>query len=156
MAKKNFVLEFSTSYGQFYLNDKDYTGDTSSESFWSQQAFDDKLALENGILGVSLQNDVGIVKCELDILDSKSLFDFPKCDHVVEAGLEIRSGIIQVTDCPSLDVILEIPISNGDYRVRVYFFNIGSGYDENPQDYYKIEIWKEAFSDRTVLKNYQE
>ncbi|OXE95593.1 hypothetical protein B0A63_23925, partial [Flavobacterium johnsoniae UW101] len=95
-----FNLNFTTDYGQFYLNDKD-EGDTGSENFWSDQALNDKLAVEKGILGVSIENTEGMVKCELEILNSKSLIsDFSSFDHVVEASLEIKTGILQVNDCP--------------------------------------------------------
>ncbi|ABQ05865.1 hypothetical protein [Flavobacterium johnsoniae] len=150
-----FNLNFTTDYGQFYLNDKD-EGDTGSENFWSDQALNDKLAVEKGILGVSIENTEGMVKCELEILNSKSLIsDFSSFDHVVEASLEIKTGILQVNDCPFSIIVLEEKIEIGNYRVRVYFNNLKSAYFENPKDYYKIEMWKDVFSDRHVLKRFE-
>ncbi|WP_433811110.1 hypothetical protein [Flavobacterium johnsoniae] len=150
-----FNLNFTTDYGQFYLNDKD-EGDTGSENFWSDQALNDKLAVEKGILGVSIENTEGMVKCELEILNSKSLIsDFSSFDHVVEASLEIKTGILQVNDCPFSIIVLEEKIEIGNYRVRVYFNNLKSAYFENPKDYYKIEMWKDIFSDRHVLKRFE-
>jgi hypothetical protein len=49
---------------------------------------------------------------------------------------------------------MEIKIEPGDYRIRVYSCNLKSAYNENPKDFYKIEIWKEVFSNRVVLKRY--
>lgn len=152
-----FDLNFTTEYGQFYINDINASGDTGSDDFWSNQAFEDKLAVEKEILGISIANDEGIVNCELEILDSKSLIsDFSEFDHVVEASIEIKSGSLQVNDCPFSEVILETKIENGNYRARVYSGNLESAYSEERNDYYKIEIWKEAFSDRHVLKRYIE
>ena len=151
-----FDLNFTTDYGQFYLNDKD-EGDTGTENFWTNEAFNDRLAVEKGILGISIANSEGMVKCELEILNSKSLItDFSIFDHVVEASLEIKNGFLQVNDCPFSSIILEEKIENGDYRVRVYFNNLKSAYSENPKDYYKIEMWKDIFSDRNVLKRFNE
>ena len=150
-----FDLNFTTGFGQFYLNDKD-KGDMGSENFWTDEAFNARLAVESGILGISIANDEGIVKCELEILDSKSLVsDFSIFDHVVEASLEIKTGILQVNDCPFTDLILEQKIEIGNYRVRIYFNNFKSAYSENPEDYYKIEMWKDDFSNRHVLKRFE-
>lgn len=150
-----FNLDFTTSYGQFYLNDKDQ-GDTGSPDFWTEEAFNDKLAVEKGVLGVSLENSEGIVKAELEILDSKSLLsDFSDFDHVVEASLEINTGFLQINDCPFSLLVLEEKIEAGNYRVRVYYKNLKTAYDENPEDFYKIEMWKDSFSDRFVLKRFE-
>ncbi|QSW89082.1 hypothetical protein J0383_22960 [Flavobacterium endoglycinae] len=136
------------------MNDKD-EGDTGSEDFWSDEALNDKLAVEKGILGISIENSEGIVKCELEILNSKSLIsDFSYFDHVVEASLEIKTGFLQINDCPFSNLVLEEKIEIGIYRVRVYFKNLESAYSENPEDFYKIEIWKDIFSDRKVLKRF--
>jgi len=136
------------------LNDKD-EGDTGSEDFWSDEALNDKLAVEKGILGISIENSEGIVKCELEILNSKSLIsDFSDFDHVVEASLEIKTGFLQINDCPFSNLVLEEKIEIGIYRVRVYFKNLESAYSENPEDFYKIEIWKDIFLDRKVLKRF--
>ena len=150
-------LKFTTEYGQFYLSDKSANGNTGSENFWTEKAFAEKLAVEDGILGISIANDEGKVECEFDIVNSKSLIEnFGEFDHVVEASLQIHSGILQVLDCPNSEIEMEIEIENGEYRVRVYSRNLESGYEENPGDSYKIEMWKEVYSERTVLKRFEE
>lgn len=150
-----FSLDFTTSYGQFYLNDKDQ-GDTGSPDFWTNEAFNDKLAVERGVLGISLENSEGIVQGELEILTSKSLVsDFNDFDHVVEATLEIKTGFLQINDCPFSNLVLEEKIENGNYRVCIYYCNLESGYSENPKDFYKIEMWRDTFVDRYVLKRFE-
>ena len=149
-------LKFVTDYRQFYLNDKNANGNTGSENFWSESAFADKLAIEDGVLGIGIENDEGKVECEFEILNSKSLIDnFSDFDHVVEASLKIHSGILQIIDCPHSEVEMETEIENGEYRVRVYSINLKTAYEENPSDTYKIEMWKEAYSDRKVLKRFE-
>lgn len=155
IANVKFDLNFTTDYGQFYLNDKDSTGDTGSEDFWSSQAFVDKIAIEEGVLGISIENSEGIVKCELEILKSKStILDFDDFDHVCEASIKIESGFLQIVDCPFSEIELETEIEKGVYRVRVYSNNLKAAYYKNLTDFYKIEMWKEAFSGRNVLKRY--
>lgn len=150
-----FHLNFTTDYGQFYISDKTPTESTGSENFWTDQAFADKLAVEKNILGISIANEEGKVKCLLEILDSKSLTnDFSNFDHVVEASIEIKSGVLQVIDCPSSEIEMETKIENGEYRVRVYSINLESAYNENTKDSYKVEMWKEGYAERIVLKRY--
>jgi len=73
----------------------------------------------------------------------------------VEGGLEIRSGILQVQDCLSSEVELEVKVNPGKYRVRIYSLNLDSvaGNDEG-DDHYKIEIWPDVNMERTILKQY--
>ena len=152
-----FELKFITDYGQFYIADKNAKGNTGSEKFWTDEAFADKLAIEDGIIGVGIANDEGIVNCEFEILDSESLIkDFNEFDHVVEASINIHSGILQVLDCPHSEIEIETEIENGEYRIRTYSLNLETAFNENPNDCYKIEMWKEVYSTRNVLKRYTE
>ncbi|WP_369765222.1 hypothetical protein [Flavobacterium sp. WC2429] len=152
-----FELKFITDYGQFYIADKNAKGNTGSEKFWTDEAFTDRLAIEDGIIGVGIANDEGIVNCEFEILDSESLIkDFAEFDHVVEASINIHSGILQVLDCPNSEIEIEVEIENGAYIIRVYSLNLETAFDENPSDYYKIEMWKEINSKRNVLQRYTE
>ena len=152
--KSNLI--FTTDYGQFYLNDKNANGNTGSENFWTDKAFTDKLAVEDGVLGIGIANDEGKVECEFELLNSKSLIEnFGDFDHVVEASLKIHSGILQIIDCPHSEIEMETEIENGEYRVRVYSINLKSAYDESPCDSYKIEMWKEVYSERNVLKRFE-
>ena len=58
---------FRTSYSKFYLADKDSPAATDSNSFWTEEAFADKLAIEEGILGVCT-GTYSYVKCEISCL----------------------------------------------------------------------------------------
>lgn len=150
-----FNLNFTTDYGQFYLNDKEPNGETNSDYFWTDKAFEDKLAVEDGILGIAIGNQEGIVNCEFEILQTKStITDFDNCDHIVEGSLKIHSGELQIIDCPFSSIELETKIENGEYRVRIYSYNLESAETEEPKDFYKIEMWKEKFKERTLLKKY--
>ena len=113
------------------------------DNFWTNQAFEVKLAVEDGVLGIGIANDEGLVDCLFEILDSKNLNnDFSKFDHIIEASLKIHSVILQILNCPYSEIEMETNIENGDNRICVYSCNLNSAYDENPKDYYKIEMWK--------------
>src|SRR5215217_5769063 len=142
-------LEFYSSHNQFYLVDKLSDIDTAS-NFWTQSAFDDRLAINAGVLGIGTQC-YSSVKAELSILDvENAAVDFEAYDHIVEAGIDISSGILQVLNCPDSFIELELTIKPGRYRVRVYSANLAIVLDEDGEDYYKIELWPSDIMERKV------
>ena len=52
----HYNLDFHTAYNQFYVIDPEATANTGSDKFWTQEAFNDRLALEDGVLGVGIQS----------------------------------------------------------------------------------------------------
>lgn len=151
----NYKLSIFTQYGQFYIVDKDASGDTGSQDFWNDEAFNDKLAIADGIIGISLANDDAIANFDIEILDSKMEQDNQShYDHIVEGSLLIKSGKLQVVDCPNWQVELDLDVEPNWYRVRVSSLNLSKARQENPEDKYYIRIWKEKFSERKVLKRW--
>lgn len=61
-------FNFYTEYNQFYLEDKEKKADTNSSDFWADEAFNSKLAMVHGIVGVGTHS-YGNIKCEIEILD---------------------------------------------------------------------------------------
>lgn len=149
-----YKLNFSTSHHQFYIADKFSEGDTGSDDFWTNEAFDAQLAVGNGVLGIGT-GSYGVIHGELTILPKLSEnTDFASYDHVVEGSINIKSGVVQILDCPNSTLELEAKVQPGSYRVRVYSSNLASVTDDNGDDFYKIEIWPAERSDRLVLKRY--
>ena len=146
-----YLLNFNTSYNQFYIYDKGSKGNTNSNSFWTNEAFNDRLAVEEGILGIGTEC-YGNVKAELQILKIDDNEDLSFYDHIVEAGLEIKSGIIEVMDCPASKVELAVVVPPGFYRVRIYSSNLASIIDDDGDDFYLIKIWPELNLQKNVLK----
>ena len=151
---QSFSLDFYTAYGQFYLADKDSALKTDSERFWTDEAFDARLALETGVIGVGIES-YGPLKAELLLLDAEpGTFNENRYDHIVEGSLQLESGTLQVLNCPDTSLELELHMEKGSYRVRIYSVNLDSVEDDAGDDFYKIEIWKAEPSDRKVLKMY--
>lgn len=95
------------------------------------------------------------IQGELILLDSKNgNIEYSQYDHIVESGLNLKSGILQVLDCPNSNVELEIKVNPGKYRVRIYSLNLNSVVGDSGDDYYKIEIWPDVNMERIVLKQY--
>ena len=148
-------LEFNTSYHQFYISDKDSPQATDSPDFWTDQAISDKLAIGEGILGISTAS-YGPIKGEVTVYEEKPKEkDFSNFDHIVEAGIKINSGILQIADCPSFHIEREIRVQPGSYRIRVYYSDLNIEDEDEGGDYYIIEIWRSNEIHKEVLKKYK-
>jgi len=148
-------IQFYTSYHQFYINDKSNEFDINSSFFWTKKALKERLALDNEIIGIST-GSYGEIKLEISFLnEANKNINFDLYDHIVEGSIEIKSGVIQVLDCPSTNTEFERKIKCGIYRIRVYSSNLDIEDEDNCKDYYKLEIWEDEYSNRKVLKQYK-
>lgn len=155
MAKMKYNLDFFTQYGQFYVVDRDADDDKDGVDFWNEIAFENRLGIDEGVLGIRIENDECKAKVEVAILESRSShIDFTEADHVVEGPLKITSGFLQIQDCPSSAVELEVRLDPGNYRCRIYSFDLDKAYQDEPEDHYKIEIWKDGYDAVKVLKQW--
>ncbi|MCW3162852.1 hypothetical protein [Chryseobacterium oryctis] len=159
---KKQYFKFSTQYRQFYIEDKDDNekGNAGLPDFWSEEAFNSRLAMVNGVIGVGTES-YGNIKGEIEVLEKPNTnIDYTKYDHVVEGGINISSGELQIKDCPNANLELSLKIDPGKYRVRIYSSNLDSvkDYDlpnDTDDDYYRIELWKSDDMERRVLKQYE-
>jgi hypothetical protein len=150
-----YKLNFSTAYRQFYLFDKDCEGDTGAPNFWSKTALASGLALEKGVIGVGIAS-YGLVRLTIEVLDSAPpILDFETWDRITEGPIKIKTGCLQVLDCPNSAVQLELNVENDTYRVRVYGANFASVVGDEGDDFYRIEVWKAPFEKRRILKKYK-
>ncbi|MEZ5013979.1 MAG: hypothetical protein R2794_06775 [Chitinophagales bacterium] len=128
--------------------------ETGSEVFWTDEAFSDRFAMEVGVIGVAT-GSYGPVKGEVLLSQAENLnYDALKYDHIVEGGLDISSGVIQVKDCPISDIHAEIKVQPGVYRFRIYSLHLDTVVDDEGDDYYKIEVWQGNILDKRVIKRY--
>ncbi|WP_299583624.1 hypothetical protein [Mucilaginibacter sp.] len=153
-----FNLDFNTAYNQFYVVDKFLyaDADTGCADFWTDYAFDNRLAVSSGVLGIGIES-YGHVIGQLEVLSSENQsVDLNLYDHVVEGYIELESGTLQVLDCPHSAIELETLVQPGPYRVKVYSSNLANtDIDENEgDDYYKIEIWPGSNKELKVLKKF--
>lgn len=146
-----YLLDFYTQYNQFHIVDQLFPVNTDGD-FWSESAYADRLAVNEGILGVRSEC-YGPIKGEINIIEmANNAYDSSDYDHIVEASIEIKSGVLEVQDCPASSVQLAISLTAGFYTVRIYSSNLDSVDGDEGEDYYKIEIWPENKKLRQVLK----
>ncbi len=150
-----YTLDFSTAYRQFYLFDKDIKGATDSPNFWSKAALDSGLALEKGVIGVGIAA-YGQVRLTIQIFDNEPLiFNSGNWDRITEGSIKIKTGYLQILDCPNSEAQLEIALEKNAYRMRVYGANFASVVGDEGDDFYHIELWKAPYQKRSVLKKYK-
>jgi hypothetical protein len=153
---ENYVLNFNTEYYQFYLLDSKTKAKTDADDFWNPEADKRRLAIGEGLLGITIST-YGDVVMDLRLLLSK-----PKpivdATHVVEASIKMPSGILQIKNCTAYETKFELPIEKGTYRVRVTTQKIihSSFVDgktvEEFVDNYIVEMWKNRFAKPQILK----
>ncbi|TGD56540.1 hypothetical protein [Flavobacterium humi] len=160
--KKNIMqkhqFNFYTQYNQFYLTSDNGSSLTQNNS-WDEKDYVDRLSsLKNFIAYFS--ESYGDIKGELIVLEKPTKeIDYNKYDHIVETGISVESGLLQVLDCPNSSVELEVKLKPGNYRVRIYGSNFASVKEndlahDSDNDFYKIEVWPDDNMERKVLKQY--
>lgn len=146
-------LNFSTSYHQFYISDKDSPMATDSENFWTDEAHQNKFATENRIVGIGT-SCYGPVKCEINIVNKEPEIKFiNEADHIVEGDLLIKSGTLEISDCPDGTIVFSKNIDPNNYRVRVYSFDLATVVGDEGDDYYLIEVFPSKKKGVHVIKN---
>jgi hypothetical protein len=150
--KKIMKLSFFTEYYQFYILDSETKAQTDTPDFWNTDSDKRKLAIGEGLLGVTVARYAEI-KVDVRILSSEPTED-ADADHIVETSLNLPSGVLQIKDCTNYDNVLELNLGKGAYQVRISSFKLWTVQNDKGDDYYVVEIWKAAFSETVVLKEY--
>jgi hypothetical protein len=70
MASTHGPYQVTAWHRQFYSLDPDQPGDTASPAFWTQEAFDSRLAVQPGVLGVGTDTN-GEVPVTVEVLDAE-------------------------------------------------------------------------------------
>ena len=157
MAGTSGTYKVYAGYRQFYLLDAVNPGDTSSPDFWTPEAFDHRLAVQPGVIGIATDT-YGEVPVAIETLDAEPRLSLQPWDHVVEASLQLSAGRLTLAPCPDQDVpVASIQLAPGWYRVRVH----SAGLQNQPEsevdycgDSYLIQAWPSAPRERDLLKGF--
>jgi len=145
-------------YTQFGLSSSPKATETDPRDFWSDEAFRDRLAAAPFALSVGT-NTYGEVPVDIEVLDAPSQLSFDDWDHIVEASIDISSGILEVSGCPDPEPDATIQVLPGIYEVRVYFRGLSGGRDDGGDymgDSYLIHLWQGRAISKKVLKRFED
>jgi hypothetical protein len=150
-------FKFYTQYAQFYLSSAgknfDITNQNTDPKTFKEDFNTRLIANENAL--IIFTQSYGKVKGEIALVEKPVQdADFSKYDHVVECGIKVGSGELQILSWPGVDNEMSIQLKAGNYRVRVYSSNFKSVIDDDGDDYYRIEVWPSDNMERKVLKQY--
>jgi hypothetical protein len=148
-------LTVYAGYRQFYLLDGANTGDTGSVEFWTDEAFNTRLAVVPGVIGISTDT-YGSVPVTLELVESEPPVNLDGWDHVVEASILLSTGRLQVVGCPDYDQpVLDTTVVPGRYRVRGSFASLlAEPNGDYNDDSYLIQMWRSNVDGRLVLKQF--
>lgn len=152
-----YVLAFSTEYYQFYILDAETKAQTDAADFWCPDADKRRLAIGEGLLGVTTTT-YGDVVVSVSVLLNKPKDFVVGARHIVEASIRLPSGLLQIKNCTSYQTQLELPVEKGTYRVRIttqkmiHVVWLEDKSIEKPVDDYVIEMWKSNFAKPKILK----
>lgn len=162
-----FAFSLYADHFQFYLGDSELDGDTSASDFWSDAAFERRLAVGHGILAVETEL-YGTVPVALEVREGPPLDDPAVWDHVAEAGLDLPSGYLAIDGC--LDYMPHdlprigyrsplIEVAPGAYRVRVHYGGLGTqrfgetpfGGQELSDEQYRVVLWPAPYAAPAIV-----
>jgi len=153
MSAKIIVIQ--TFYSQFYICDSLSEFSTNPMEFWSDQNLKDKMSCSFNLIGISTLS-YGPINAEIEFLNNEPQINLNEWDHVVESGINIISGLLQIRNCPDFGIVFKKKISSGKYRVRLLgngFADFNSNVDTST-DFYRIEIWPSDNMKKQILKTF--
>lgn len=157
MNTMKYKIDFYTQYSGFYLtSDSGEIALTPGTFDWSDAEDKGRLIEVKNTLIVKT-GSYGHIRGEICFLAvKKQEINYAKYDHIVESGLDVHSGTLQILDCPSAQIVFEKKIKPGVYGIRIYSsgLKISDFGEQDGDDRYLIEIWPDSTVKWKVLKQY--
>jgi len=150
-------IRLYASHHQFYVQDSEPRGAADDPSFWTKEAYDNRLAVGDGLLAVGT-GTYGFVKVRVEQHDAEPPLELSEWDHVTECALEVRTPFLLIMGCLSQSGLF-FEVKPRHYRVRVGHANLGESEQEVPgnwtgefNDWYLVQFWPGELSQPNVLK----
>ena len=144
-------LEVYSEYGQFQVGDRE-----SVLAFeWDTAAFQRHLAVAADAISVATTTMYGDVAVRIEGWGAEPPLDLSPFDQVVEASVEVPTGMLSVTSVSS-DFKLAARLRPGWYRIRVASQNLADGdagvATRRGDDRYLVQLWPEVERLPWILK----
>jgi hypothetical protein len=152
-----YKFDFQTQYSGFYItSDNGGIVLTPGALELPKEESEGRLIQAKNTLIVKT-GSYGHIRGEMAFLNTKrEEVDYDKYDHIVEAGLDVHTGELQILDCPNSHVEFKKRIKPGIYGVRIYSSGLKTSdfSEQEGDDRYLIEIWPDSTTKWKVLKQY--
>lgn len=154
-------LTLFADYHQIHVFDED--SETDLGDLWTDRAMVDRLALGPDALAVGTAVNVDIAVA-VEVLTGSPADDSDLFDHVVEAGIECRSGRLVIMGCTDYAPDAHrFDVTAGSLRIRASQSNLDAAYragidaDDDPEtmERLRLQVWPAAPAPAVVMKRWQ-
>ena len=137
---------------QFYLEDSGGGGD--SGEVWSGTTLEHHFGAVPGlvVVGTATQD---VIPVAIEVWDGEPPDDSDQHDHVGETSLEVKSGVLVISECQGNPRLTEIPVDRGWYRVRSAADDLDTGEADDHIDSYRCQVWPAPQVPDRVLRWYE-
>lgn len=152
MLISQYHYDLFADYFQFYIQDEQVEGNLSDS--WTKEASRIGLALAPCTVGIGTARNM-TVPVTLEVHDSVPDDDFTSWERVNECSIDIPSGCLVIAGCTDyFPDAARIYIKPQCYRARIYYGGLNTVVDEfgEGDDYYKVVLWPEPYSELKVIK----
>jgi hypothetical protein len=147
----HYELEVYSEYGQFQVGDRQ----SRLEFAWDRGAFDRHMAAAKDVVSIATTTMFGNVSVTVEEWASEPPLDTWSFDQVVEASIELSTGLLSVTSVSS-DIKIEREVPARCHRLRAGFQDLGKGAGavatDRGGDSYLVQLWPSDSQPPTVLK----
>jgi hypothetical protein len=146
-------LEIDVTYRQFYLCDPALPCVPPID--WTNADVDRGMKEAGHLLAIAPPHD-GVIPIRVEIHRTEPDLDLAEWDHVVEGGLEIGSGVLELQEWSGLKR-WRFDVRPGHHRVRALFANLDSYFRDQALDldHYLLAVWPGEASGVRVLKQFR-
>jgi len=155
--EKRVKFKASVSYHQLFLEDLSVEHDYT-EIDWDRS----EVGTLPGLIAIRTTRTQSRVPVTVEILaNAPADENLKEWDHVVECGIEVKSGVLSLTELFDAGNSASVELPPGMYHARVYCGALDSlvsdGTDMKGKDRYKIALWPGEYTKplHTILKQWR-
>jgi hypothetical protein len=142
------------SHHQFYVQDSEPVGSSGDPTFWTKTSSENRMAIGDGILAFGT-GSYDVVRIRVEYHQEVPNLELDLWDHVVEAGLEIRSSYLIVFGCIQSSGLF-FRLRPDHYRVRCCMADLLLATDSTGDagDWYQVQFWPAEPADPKIIKRW--
>lgn len=143
-----------TSHHQFYVQDSEPIGSPGDPSFWTRASTEDRVAIGDGLLAFGT-GSYDVVRIRVEFHQAAPEIDPEQWDHIVEAGLQVRTRTVLVFGCIRMSGLF-FRVRPGHFRVRCCMANLLLATDSTGDagDWYQVQFWPSEPEGPKVMKRW--
>ena len=147
------VVQVFADYNQFYVQDGGINPMAPDD--WTDQDVESRAKVADYVVVVCpIRNTT--VPVEIELFSTAPMVDDVAADHVVECGLSLPTGHLQIFECTGV-AVLNWQVEPGTYDVRLLYFGLGTlshdGLDG--ADRYLVQVWPGKSRGLSVIRKWR-